>query len=88
MSAEIKDCYVRPRRSIFLVLLTSIAIAGSSFTGPANAVDSAPADDSWQAAAEAASATPVELKTEVADGYLSPELAPSPIIMMTVDDPV
>lgn len=58
MTAELQDRYVRPRRSIFLVLLTSIAIAGSSFTSPANALDSAPADDSWQAAAEAATATP------------------------------
>lgn len=70
MSAEIKDCYVRPRRSIFLVLLTSIAIVSSSFTSPANALDSAPADDSWQAAAEAASASPAELRAEVADGSL------------------
>lgn len=70
MSAEIKDRNVRPRCSIFLVLLTSIAIVSSSFTSPANALDSAPADDSWQAAAEAASATPTELRTEVADGSL------------------
>ena len=70
MTAELQDRYVRPRRSIFLVLLTSIAIAGSGFTSPANALDSAPADDSWQAAAEAATATPTELRAEVADGSL------------------
>jgi subtilisin family serine protease len=70
MNAELKDRHVRPRRSIFLALITSIAIAGSSFTSPATALDSATADDSWQTAAEAASATPAELRNEVADGSL------------------
>lgn len=70
MSAEIKDRQVRPRRSVFLALLTSIAFVGACFTAPAKALDSVPADDSWQAAAEAASATPAELKAEVADGEL------------------
>jgi subtilisin family serine protease len=70
MTAELQDRQARSWRTIFLVLLTSIAITGSSFTSPANALDSAPADDSWQAAAEAATATPTELRAEVADGSL------------------
>jgi serine protease len=71
MSAEIKERRVRSRRSIFLPILTSIAFVGASFAAPAKALDSVPADDSWQAAAEAASATPAELKAEVADGSLN-----------------
>ena len=70
MIAELKVRHVRPRRSIFLALITSIAIAGSSFTSPATALDSASSDGSWQTAAEAASATLAELRNEVADGSL------------------
>lgn len=70
MNADFKERYVRPRRSIFLAILTSIAFVGSTFTAPAKALDLAPADDSWQAAAEVASATPAELRAEVADGEL------------------
>lgn len=70
MTAELKDCYVRPRRSVFLPILISIAFVGASFTAPASALDSPPTDESWQAAAEAASATPAELKAEVSDGSL------------------
>lgn len=70
MNAETKDHYVRPRRSTFLVLLTSIALLGTSFATPAKALDPSTTDESWQAAAEAASATPAELRAEVADGEL------------------
>lgn len=70
MIAELQERQLRPRRSVFLAILTSIAFVGASFTAPAEALDSVPADDSWQAAAEAASATPAELKAEVADGSL------------------
>lgn len=70
MSAELQERQVRPRRSVFLAIFTSIAFVGASFTAPAKALDSVPADDSWQSAAEAASATPAELKAEVADGQL------------------
>jgi subtilisin family serine protease len=70
MKAESHARQTHPRRSIFTVLITSIAIAGSSFTSPAKALDSTPADDSWQAAAEAVSATPAELRDEVSDGSL------------------
>ena len=70
MNAELQDRQVRPRRSVFLAIFTSIAFVGASFTAPAKALDSVPADESWQVAAEAASATPAELKAEVADGQL------------------
>ena len=71
MSAELMDCQVRPRRSIFLVAATSFALAFSALgVAPATASDSGPAVDSWQAAAGAASSTPAALTTEVADGYL------------------
>ncbi len=70
MNAELQDRQVRPRRSVFLAIFTSIAFVGASFTAPAKALDSVPADESWQVAAEAASATPAELKGEVADGQL------------------
>ena len=71
MNAESKERPLRSRRSIFLPILTSIAFVGASFGAPAKALDSVPADDSWQAAAEAASATPAELKAEVSDGSLN-----------------
>ena len=71
MNAESKERPLRSRRSIFLPILTSIAFVGASFAAPAKALDSVPADDSWQAAAEAASATPAELKAEVSDGSLN-----------------
>ena len=72
MTAELKDRHVRPRRSIFLISVTSVSLAVSLLgSSPAKASDSVPADDSWQAAAEAASATPAELKAEVADGSLN-----------------
>ncbi len=72
MTAELKDRHVRPRRSIFLISVTSVSLAVSLLgSSPATASGSMPADDSWQAAAEAASATPAELKAEVADGSLN-----------------
>ena len=71
MNAESTERPLRSWRSIFLPILTSIAFIGASFAAPAKALDSVPADDSWQAAAEAASATPAELKAEVADGSLN-----------------
>lgn len=70
MNAELQDRQLRPRRSVFLTLLTSIAFVGASFAAPAKALDSSATDESWQAAAEAASATPAELRAEVADGEL------------------
>lgn len=70
MSAEIKERQVRSRRAAFLATLTSVAFVGASFAAPAKALDAVPAEDSWQAAAEAASASPAELKAEVADGEL------------------
>lgn len=62
---------MRNWRSRFLVGLTAAAIAVTGFAAPAKAIDPQPADESWQAAAEAASATPAELKAEVADGSLN-----------------
>ena len=72
MSAELKDRHVRPRRSIFLIAVTSFALTLTTLgIAPASAADPIPADGSWQATAEAASATPAELKAEVADGSLN-----------------
>ena len=70
MSASFESHRRRPRRSIFLVGFTSIAIALAGFVTPAKASDPIPVDETWQAAAEAASATPAELKTAVSDGSL------------------
>jgi subtilisin family serine protease len=71
MAAELQDRYVRPRRSIFLVAATSFALAFTTLgIAPASASDVDPATDSWQAAAEAVSATPAELRAEVTDGSL------------------
>lgn len=69
-SEELRVRPVRNWRSRILVGLSSIAIAATNFTTPANATDPAPITDTWQAAAEAASATPAELRAEVADGEL------------------
>jgi subtilisin family serine protease len=69
-SEELRVRPVRNWRSRILVGLSSIAIAATSFITPANATDPAPITDTWQAAAEAASATPAELRAEVADGSL------------------
>jgi serine protease len=70
MKVESYARQTHPRRSIFTALITSIAIAGTSFTSPAKALDSALVDDTWQAAAQAAAATSAELRREVADGFL------------------
>ena len=71
MSAELKDRHVRPRRSIFLIAVTSFALTLSALgIAPAGAADPIPADGSWQSDAIAESATPAELKAEVADGEL------------------
>lgn len=62
---------VRPRRSIFLIALTTFALSFSALgIAPARATDPEPPADSWQAAAEEASATPTELRAEVSDGSL------------------
>ena len=71
MSAEIKDREVRPRRSIFLIAVTSFALTFTTLgatSATASDVDSAA--DSWQVVAEEASATPAELRAEIADGSL------------------
>lgn len=71
MSAELKERQVRPRRTILLIAATSFALAFTTLgVAPATASDVDPATESWQAAAEAASATPAELKAAVADGEL------------------
>ena len=71
MSAELKDRHVRPRRSIFLIAVTSFALTLTTLgIAPAGAADPIPADGSWQSDAIAESATPAELKAEVADGEL------------------
>jgi subtilisin family serine protease len=56
-------------RSLFGLFV--LAIVSSNFLAPAQASDEIAADDSWQAAAEAASATTAELKADVADGSLN-----------------
>ena len=62
---------VRSRRSIFLIAVTSFALALSALgIAPANATDPIPEAGSWQADAIAEAATPEELKVEVADGEL------------------
>lgn len=62
---------VRSRRSIFLIALTTFALSFSALgIAPARAADTEPPADSWQAAAEEASATPAELRSEVSDGSL------------------
>ena len=71
MSAELKDRHMRPRRSIFLIAVTSFALTLTTLgIAPAGAADQIPADGSWQSDAIAESATPAELKAEVADGEL------------------
>lgn len=70
-SENLRESPTRKWRSRFLVGLTGAAIAVTGFAAPAKAIDPQPADESWQAAAEAASATPAELKAEVADGSLN-----------------
>ena len=68
---ETREVAVRSWRSIFLISMTSISLAFSLLgASPAKALDPAPTDDSWQVAAEAASATPAELRSEVSDGSL------------------
>ena len=75
MSAELKDRQVRPRRSIFLIAATSFALTFTTLgIAPAAASDVDPVADSWQAVAEEASATPAELRAEVADGDLVVEV--------------
>lgn len=61
---------VRNWRSRFLVGMLAVTLGSASFASPASASDPQTQDDSWQAAAEAASASPAELKAEVADGEL------------------
>ena len=62
---------VRPRRSIFLIAVTSFALTLTTLgIAPAGAADPIPADGSWQSDAVAASATSAELRAEVADGEL------------------
>jgi len=70
MKAESHARQTHPRRSIFLVGFTSIAIALAGFVTPAEASDPITVDETWQSAAEEASATPAELKTAVSDGSL------------------
>jgi subtilisin family serine protease len=71
MSAESKDRHVRPRRSIFLIAVTSFALTLTTLgIAPAGATDPIPADGSWQADAIDEAATPAELKAELADGEL------------------
>ena len=72
---EVRFNAVRSRRSIFLIAVTSFALTFTTLgIAPASASDVDPATDSWQAVAEAASATPAELKAEVADGDLVVEV--------------
>jgi serine protease len=62
---------VRPRRSIFLIAVTSFALTLTTFgIAPANATDPIPADGSWQELAENAQAPLTELNAAVADGTL------------------
>ena len=68
---ETREVAVHNWRSIFLISITAVSLAFSSLgASPARATDSIPTEESWQVAAEAASATPAELKAEVADGEL------------------
>ena len=88
MNAELKDRQVRPRRSIFLIVATSFALTFTALgTAPATASDVVPLADSWQAVAEEASATPDELRAEVADGSLKlvvvRDVGGSPVIETT-----
>jgi hypothetical protein len=70
-SNETREVAVRNWRSIFLVSTTAVSLAFSSLgASPARATDAIPTEEPWQVAAEAASATPAELKAEIADGEL------------------
>lgn len=66
---------VRSRRLSFLVALTSFALSFSALgMAPARATDPEPPANSWQEAAEEVSATPAELRSEVAGGDLVVEV--------------
>lgn len=62
---------MRSQRSIFLIALTSFALTFTTLgVTPATASDVESVADSWQVVAGEASATPAELRAEVADGSL------------------
>jgi len=69
MTAELQDRYVRPRRSTFLIAVTSIALTFTTLgVGPSSWATTA--EPVWHSDISAESATRVELANEVKDGDL------------------